>query len=60
MVAIRAAAGVAPPPSAAKLFTPLVSSCTGTGPSYSRMVSNWNLQPMGVSAFMTLKPDMVS
>src|SRR5262249_27003175 len=27
---------------------------------YSRMVSNWNLQPIGVSAFITLKPDMVS
>jgi hypothetical protein len=27
---------------------------------YSRIVSNWNLQPMGVSAFTTLKPDMVS
>jgi hypothetical protein len=29
-------------------------------PAYSRMVSNWNLQPTGVSAFTTLKPDMVS
>jgi len=27
---------------------------------YSRMVSNWNLQPSGVSAFIALKPDMVS
>ena len=27
---------------------------------YSRMVSNWNLQPTGVSAFTTLKPDIVS
>jgi hypothetical protein len=27
---------------------------------YSRMVSNWNLQPIGPSAFTTLKPDMVS
>ena len=27
---------------------------------YSRMVSNWNLQPTGVSAFTALKPDMVS
>jgi len=27
---------------------------------YSRIVSNWNLQPTGVSAFTTLKPDMVS
>jgi hypothetical protein len=27
---------------------------------YSRMVSNWNLQPTGMSALTTLKPDMVS
>src|SRR5213593_3611080 len=27
---------------------------------YSRMVSNWNLHPIGVSAFTTLKPDIVS
>ncbi len=30
------------------------------GHAYSRMVSNWNLQPIGPSAFTTLKPDMVS
>jgi hypothetical protein len=30
------------------------------GRSYSRMASNWNLQPMGPSDFTTLKPDMVS
>jgi len=29
-------------------------------PRYSRMVSKLNLQPTGVSAFTTLKPDMVS
>ena len=27
---------------------------------YSRIVSNWNLQPSGVSAFTALKPDIVS
>src|SRR5258705_13788044 len=27
---------------------------------YSRMASNWNLQPMGPSDLTTLKPDMVS
>src|SRR2546422_7288426 len=27
---------------------------------YSRMVSNWNLHPVGVSAFTTLKPGIVS
>jgi len=30
------------------------------GAPYSRMVSNANLQPTGVSAFTALKPDMVS
>src|SRR5206468_11892351 len=30
------------------------------GRGYSRMASNWNLQPMGPSDFTTLKPDMVS
>jgi hypothetical protein len=28
--------------------------------SYSRIVSNWNLHPTGVSALTALKPDMVS
>ncbi len=27
---------------------------------YSRMVSNWNLQPIGPSAFTALNPDIVS
>jgi hypothetical protein len=31
-----------------------------TGHGYSRMDSNWNLQPIGPSAFTALKPDMVS
>ena len=33
-------------------------ACPGEG--YSRMVSNWNLQPTGPSAFTALKPDIVS
>jgi hypothetical protein len=32
----------------------------GSGARYSRMVSNWNLQPTGVSALTALKPDIVS
>jgi hypothetical protein len=35
-------------------------SIVSTPRGYSRIVSNWNLQPTGVSAFTTLKPDMVS
>ena len=30
------------------------------GGVYSRMVSNWNLQPIGPSAFTALNPDIVS
>jgi hypothetical protein len=30
------------------------------GRGYSRMVSNWNLQPIGPSAFTALNPDIVS
>ena len=36
------------------------SAFCARGQRYSRMVSNWNLQPTGPSALITLNPDIVS
>jgi hypothetical protein len=54
--------GAAPPPCPPIAFfmpvapRPIVSDRS----RYSRIVSNWNLQPSGESALTTLKPDIVS